>query len=124
MTSSEFAEKRTKRDVEDSLLIDDDDDDDADRNKRLPRLGVRAALPRLGLRSVDKRLPRLGRQRRVLGLRGQRCLTTLGRQRRLRCLDRQVCLTPWSGRLRRSDLHRHHRPRGLQGRCVYMDKYV
>ena len=70
MTSSKDEEKRVKRDAEDLLLNDDDDDDDeAERNKRLPRLGSRAPLPRLGLlRSADKRLPRMGRQRRLRGV--------------------------------------------------------
>ena len=37
-------------------------DDDQERDKRLPRLGLRSPLPRLGIRApmVDKRLPRLG----------------------------------------------------------------
>ena len=71
MTSSEHdADKRAKRDAGDALLSDEVE---AEKEKRLPRLGLRA-LPRLGLRSsADKRLPRLGyRQRRLprLGLRG------------------------------------------------------
>lgn len=58
MTSSEHESARTRRDAEDSLQNDDVDD----RSKRLPRLGAR---------SSDKRLPRLGRERRLprLGLR-------------------------------------------------------
>jgi len=64
VTSSEHEEtSRTKRDVDDNSGMNDDEDD---RSKRLPRLGARAPLPRLGLlRSVDKRLPRMGRQRRL-----------------------------------------------------------
>lgn len=64
MTSSEHELARTRRDAEDSLQIDEV----ADRSRRLPRLGARAAL---GVRSSDKRLPRLGRERRLprLGLR-------------------------------------------------------
>lgn len=64
MTSSGHEVARTKRDAEDSLLSDNDED----RSKRLPRLGARTPL---GLRSSDKRLPRLGRERRLprLGLR-------------------------------------------------------
>jgi len=64
VTSSEHEQSsRSKRDVDENSAMNDGDDEE--RSKRLPRLGARA-LPRLGLlRSVNKRLPRLGRQRRL-----------------------------------------------------------